>query len=98
LNESENARKSQSGQPGGPARESQLEPQGHESTVLQPHITMGYSEGGPLEEVPDNTPFSQAKLYQQYIAYGPLSLVHLKQAKNTCFRWLIPVSRRLLMY
>jgi hypothetical protein len=85
---------------GGPARESQLEPQRHETTVLQPHIAMGYSEGGHSEQILGNILFSQAKLYQHYTAYGPLffmCLVYLKQAKNTCFRWLISVSRRLLL-
>jgi len=49
LNESENARKTSVRTAGGPAQESQLELQGHESAVLQPHIAMGYSEGGHLE-------------------------------------------------
>jgi hypothetical protein len=45
-----------------------MEPQGHESTVLQPHIAVGYSEGRHLEQTQDNIPFSQAKMYQHFIA------------------------------
>ena len=53
---------------GGPARESQMEPQGHESTVIKPHIAMGYSEEGHLVQIQGSIPFSQAKMYQHYLA------------------------------